>query len=705
MDVTIQNIAKHDLRLSINKLFDASNAAELTQNAFSIFVSEYGFSSASIFLLDKQTFGFDHFLTEGNESSEETIKYFNILVDKGIVAQTINLGAICRDKILNGSNTALNGFVFPLITKEELLGMILFIGSDNFDLDVESQNSLEILAKVFTSLLNNFELKREVTRVQELSAIDLAERTQDIIQSSRELKIILDYLHVGIFITDKATGEIADVNLMAQKIIGLSKEEIIGKRRIDFLYFADETEDFSKITSTTEGLLQKSDGSIIPIIQKSTELTLNKEDFIIDNFVDISDRKAMEVELKRAHDELEQKVLMRTIELTKTNSELKKQINERIKADNERLKLYWAVHQSPSIVIITDVAGKVEYVNPAFEKITGYASEEVLGKIPRILKSGFLSNSDYINLWNNLKDGAEWKSEIMDKDKDGAVYWISLTISPVKNHYGEISNFLIIQEDITEKKKAEKELIRAKEKAEDSAKFKSSLLSKMSHEFRTPFISIIGFADCLNEELEDVEFKEMAKDISDSGKRLLNTLNNVLLISQAETIRNEMVFQQVNIYDLLEDVLAPFIMDAERRKIKIMFNIPETPLLVSTDQILFKEMISRIIDNALKYTNQGQVILNVRLDGRENNKMCVIECEDTGIGIAENDLESIFESFKQVSEGQSRKYDGTGLGLTIAKKIAEAMHGTIKVQSEIEKGSTFTVEIPVSQETQDNFDK
>ncbi|MEJ2618520.1 MAG: PAS domain S-box protein, partial [Ignavibacteriaceae bacterium] len=205
------------------------------------------------------------------------------------------------------------------------------------------------------------------------------------------------------------------------------------------------------------------------------------------------------------------------------------------KAEEQILKLSRAVEQSPASIIITSVEGKIEYVNPKFEKVTGYSFNEVAGENPRILSSGLLKSSEYKMLWDTILSGNDWTGEFQNKKKNGELYWASALISPVKDPEGKIIYFLGMQEDITERKKTEFELIRSKEKAEEMNRLKSVFLANMSHELRTPMVGILGFAQILKEQLADTSNAEMAELLIKSGKRLLTTLESILEFSQLES--------------------------------------------------------------------------------------------------------------------------------------------------------------------------
>jgi PAS domain S-box-containing protein len=630
--------------------------------------------------------------TDGNITPYETEKIYS-LINNEEGSLKIFAGKNFIDKVLS-----LDGLkniylmLYPVQLRNGMKTVFIFLNDKPFDVNEDEKCVFKITSRYFVGLLNELELENKIETLKERAEKEIAERTLRIGESLRQLKEMQDHLLVGIFLVDKKNGLIADVNLMAQKIIGLPKEEIIYRKRSDFFLFEESLESFHDLHIDTEGLLQTGDGRIISIIRKTSEVEMNGGAYLLDNFIDISDRKLMEQELQRAHDDLEKRVEERTKQLSKTNLELHNQIKERIKSEEERMKLYWAVHQSPTMIIITNIQGEIEYVNPSFVNITGYTLEEVIGKNPRFLKSGEVPASKYEKLWKTITSGNDWKYEFRNKKKNGERYWVATTISPVKTQDGKITNFLAVQEDITERKSAEGELIIAKDRAETSAQFKTKLLANLSHEFRTPLISIIGFTDFLKDDLKNEDHIDLVKEINLSGKRLLNTLSSVLLLSQLESFDENIKMIPIDVSEKIEELLPQHIMAANMKKLKLNFIKHESPVIVLIEEVMFKQMLDNIIDNAIKYTNYGSVTISTSI---ERKRRCVIKIEDTGIGISDEEKEYIFEAFRQASEGYSRNYDGCGLGLTLAKKIAETMFGDITVESTPSVGSAFIIKLPL----------
>jgi PAS domain S-box-containing protein len=371
-------------------------------------------------------------------------------------------------------------------------------------------------------------------------------------------------------------------------------------------------------------------------------------------------------------------------------------VQDRILAENNLKKLNKVIEQSPVSVVITNTDGKIEYVNPKFCEITGYTKEEAFGKNPRILKSGEQNDIYYKNLWTTITSGKNWYGEFKNKKKNGDFYWESVSISPLFDDDGRITHFVAIKEDITERKARENELLSAKEAAEESSRLKSNFLANMSHELRTPLVGILGYADILSNELIVKDHKEMATTILQSGNQLIETLNSILDLSRIEANRNELDIRTYDLYDIINDSYTVFRSLAKSKNLYLKLNVPSKNLFVDTDRQLLIKIFNNLINNAIKFTSQGGVTISANVIMNDNKLLIHTEVADTGIGIPEKYHHLIFEPFRQVSEGLSRNFTGTGLGLTLTKKFVELLKGNISFKSQQGEGTTFTITLPYS---------
>ncbi len=369
---------------------------------------------------------------------------------------------------------------------------------------------------------------------------------------------------------------------------------------------------------------------------------------------------------------------------------------ERKRSQEEALMLSKAIEQSPVSIVITDPMGTIEYVNPKFCEITGYSIEDVIGQNPRILKSGAHDAAFYKNLWATVTGGGDWRGEMKNRKKDGELYWENAIISPILNQQGRITHFLGLKEDISEKKLIMRQLLDAKEKAEESERLKTSFLANMSHELRTPMTGILGYAELLNESLLDQEHAKMASYILESGNRLMDTLNLILDLSKLEAEQVEISVNSVDLVALAESVVKSYMPGAAKKQLYLSFDTPHEHIYMQSNERMLSSVFHNLVNNALKYTVSGGITVSVDLEeGPYGN--CVVCCvRDTGIGIPEEFHETIFDEFRQVSEGYSRHFEGSGLGLSITKRFVEKMNGSISVKSSLGQGTEFIVRFPVT---------
>ncbi len=366
-------------------------------------------------------------------------------------------------------------------------------------------------------------------------------------------------------------------------------------------------------------------------------------------------------------------------------------MSERKLIEEQLRKLSRAVEQSPSSIIITDLFGEIEYVNPRFTHSTGYGLAEVIGKNPRILKSGETPAKVYEDLWTTIVAGNTWRGELHNKKKNSELFWEYASISPIVDQEGKITHFLAIKEDITEKKLIENELLRAKDKAEESDKLKSEFLAQMSHEIRSPLNVILNYNSFLREELASQlteEQKIALSSINSAGKRLLRTIDLILNMAALQSGYIDLNPVEVDLNSVLTVLAKEFKQTAQKRKIKFAFENKVKNSLVKGDEYIVTEIFENLIGNAIKYTSEGQV--EVVLFENPERKLSVA-IKDTGIGISEDYLPKLFVPFTQEETGYSRRFEGNGLGLALVKKYVEILDAKIKVESKKGKGTTFTV--------------
>ena len=275
-----------------------------------------------------------------------------------------------------------------------------------------------------------------------------------------------------------------------------------------------------------------------------------------------------------------------------------------------------------------------------------------------------------------------------------------------KNEFGGIARLIsdsfkykeFLIEEISMRKKAEQELIKAKEKAEELNKLKSNLLANLSHEFRTPLSGIIGISELLKDDIKNSEQIKLLNDISFSGKRLHDTLNSILLLAQFESSEIVLHKEKINFANEIQSYFEKYKYKTDEKNLDLEIIVEENNFSVETDKELLRQVFYNLFDNAVKFTEKGSVTVKLYSIQEGNNFYAAVDVTDTGIGIDDKNIDFIFDEFRQASEGYTRKFEGTGLGLTLTKKVIDLLNGKIKCISKQGVGSTFTFILPAHRE-------
>src|SRR3989339_28407 len=402
-------------------------------------------------------------------------------------------------------------------------------------------------------------------------------------------------------------------------------------------------------------------------------------------------------------------------------------------AEEKVRKLSRAVEQIPLTVVITNLEGNIEYANPYTFHTTGYTQEELLGKNPKVLKSGETTLEEYQHLWGNITHGKEWKGIFHNRKKDGTYYWEQATIGPIMNDDGVITHYIAFKEDITERKRIQDELkdlnlhleekikertldlenanvslINANKEAQEANKAKIDFLSKMSHELRTPMNSILGFGQLLQMgELTPVQEKGV-QHILDSGKHLLNLINEVLDISRIESGRISISVEPIEVYEVINEIKDSLLFSANQKNISLNTQLNNTvPTYIRADRQRLKQVLINLTNNAIKYNNEGgevTISVDIKQTSEDGYTPIRISVTDTGWGIDEKDIEKIFIPFERIGAEKSN-VEGTGLGLAVVKQLVDLMGGKVGVKSAPGKGSTFWIELQQCQSHLDTIQK
>ena len=392
------------------------------------------------------------------------------------------------------------------------------------------------------------------------------------------------------------------------------------------------------------------------------------------------DIKHLTEKLTRLNSSLEEKVKERTKELEEKIKENEK-MNEAVQQSETKFKAIF--EGAPESMLLVDFeSGVIADVNDVGCRLIGLERHEIIGRdhgdffIPP-------DEDSYIRRYDSLN--GKYPNNL--RSADG-------TLTPVENSVktvlinGEIY-LLGIMRDVSERIQYQRGIIEAKDKAEQSDRLKSIFLANMSHELRTPLISILGFSNILQEEITDEDIKEMVDNIHSSGMRLLETFNLLLNLTELESGNVVANKEEVHPSDIINGVIEEKRQEINAKSLDLILNY-ETDCMISADRSMLKEIIANVLGNAIKFTSQGNIGIEIKRN-TENDALCDIVIQDTGIGMKPEYIEKIFTAFRQGSEGNNRNYEGTGLGLTVTKKFVELNDGIIGVESEEGVGSKFTL--------------
>jgi PAS domain S-box-containing protein len=372
-------------------------------------------------------------------------------------------------------------------------------------------------------------------------------------------------------------------------------------------------------------------------------------------------------------------------------------ITKEKKSESELKKLHQAIIQSPIMLVITDIKGYIEFCNPAFSKITGWTDQEILGKKPNILKSGFHASTYYEKLWKTVCSGNEWQGEFKNRKKNGEYYWELASISPIRNDYGTITHFVKIAENISYLKKIEKDLKKAKQDAEIANNYKNHFLANMSHEIRTPINTIIGFSELIkNENLPTQKRSKYTGIIEENSQTLLRLIDDIIDVAKIEANELKIKKEACSLEELfseLEMTYNNFLKRKQKQDLNLIFQIPEESHhdVIFTDPYRLRQIINNLFINAMKYTIKGSIEIGYNLINDNRLRFFV---SDTGAGIPTGRIKNIFKRFSFNEESTNSDTTSSGLGLSICKDLAVLLGGDITVKSVEGEGSVFYLTLP-----------
>jgi PAS domain S-box-containing protein len=571
-----------------------------------------------------------------------------------------------REEALTNSSIGLNIWVNPEDQKWVISTLLDGGVVSGKELLFRKENG-EIITGLFASKLLN--LNNDPIIISSINDITQLKQAENLLnESEQKFRSIMENSADAIFLTNQQ-GKYIYTNKAVTAMLGYSPEEMIKKTIVD-ISPPDKTEEyfemFKQIISDgkvfTELELLKKDGNYI-----STDLNavLLPDGMIYGSCRDITARKQAELDLIKAKE----------------------------KAEENEEKFRSLFENSPIGKSMTGIDSSI-HVNKSFCKIVGYSEEELRGKKwNEITYPEDISQTSEIlqSLINGRIEQAFFEKRYIHKN--GNILWTDVTTYLHRDKEHKPQFFITTISDITARKHFEEDLIAAKEKAEENDRLKSAFLSNMSHEIRTPMNGILGFTELLREpNLTIDEQQDFINTIQVSGARMLNTINNIVDVSKIESGLMNIDIKETNINEKIEFTYKFFKPEVESKGLQFLFKngLPSTESIISTDNEKVYAVLTNLVKNAIKFTRKG--IIEFGYEKKGNYLEFFVK--DSGIGIDKNQQAIIFERFRQGSESNDRGYEGSGLGLSIAKSYVEMLGGKIWLESEEGKGSVFYFTIP-----------
>lgn len=489
-------------------------------------------------------------------------------------------------------------------------------------------------------------------------------------EKDKWLTAILRSVGDAVIATD-TNGKIRFINHVAERLTGFTKEEAINKDLSSIFKIRSEaTKEFT--LNAVQKVIQT--GEIVGLANHTELVSRNGNVFpIADSGAPIRDENGNITGVVVVFQDLS----------------YFKQTEELIKIQTT------ALNSAYNGIVITDFAGKIIYVNDSMYRITGYTRDELMQKNVNIFRSNLHTDEFFATMWKTIISGETWKGEIQNRRKNGDPYYEEMSVTPLKNELGEIVNFISVKEDISNRKKAEIELIKAKDEAQRSDRLKSEFLAQMSHEIRTPINIISNFMQIYEDELQEKLSQELKKSISavkTESHRIISTIDSIVNMAQLKAGTFRPKLQKLNFYDdVIKQYLEQWNQLAEDKKVELLISGVLENVFIQGDAYSLSQAINHIIDNAFKYTDKGKV----QLDCKTEIENVIITISDTGTGISADYLPLIFEPFSQEYQGYNRKYEGNGLGMALVKQYCSLNNASITISSDKWVGTTVKVSLPI----------
>ncbi|WEK19718.1 MAG: PAS domain S-box protein [Candidatus Pedobacter colombiensis] len=481
-----------------------------------------------------------------------------------------------------------------------------------------------------------------------------------------KLSFVASKVNNAVVIND-ADNHVTWVNEAFEKITGFNLDDLKGKRLGD-LIAGPKTD--------------------MELLEKARALTKRNQSFTVDLLAYRKDKQPIWISIYNT-------VVFNEEGKVETEVEIIIDITDKKNAEEELQVLSLVASETNTGVNISDANCYTTWVNHSLERLTGYTALELQG-----LKLGdvLCAQSDTVQyqLINESREKAQNKQpysiEVQAKKKDGTMVWLSVATTPIVGDAGKLERQIDLITDITQRKQVEREIIEAKEQALRLSEAKEMFLSVMSHEIRTPLNAVIGMTHLLMDNDPKPSQIEDLNILKFSGENLLNIINDILDFTKIETGNLHLESVPFCMKALTTDIVTSLSVNASKRgnELVLLYD-DEIPELVSGDKTRLYQILMNLLGNAIKFTDHGKIILLLKLIANDQENVGIyFEVNDDGIGIPEDKLNYIFETFTQAKTDISRKYGGTGLGLAITKKLLQLYNSEIEVKSVEGEGTCFS---------------
>jgi PAS domain S-box-containing protein len=371
----------------------------------------------------------------------------------------------------------------------------------------------------------------------------------------------------------------------------------------------------------------------------------------------------------------------------------------------ELSKLSWVAERTSNAVIITDAAGRIEWVNKGFSVLTEWQLEEVRGRYPGELLQGPETDPAVVErIRAQVAAHAAVDEEIVNYSKSGRIYWVRLDIQPVLDASGRVTHYVAVQTDVSAQKSIELQLQRARDLALSAADARGQFIANTSHEIRTPMNGVLGMTELLLRTSLDERQRRLADTILRSGRHLLELLNDVLDYSKMDAGRFELFTESTDLERVLRDAQGVVAEAARAKGLSLDVQVlPGNAPRLLADGSRLRQVLVNLLGNAVKFTAEGRIALTATVSyGGRDHARATFSVADTGIGIAPKLQRQIFEPFVQADAGTATRYGGSGLGLAISDKLVRLMGGELSVKSDVGQGAnfSFTLNLPLAFDTE-----